>query len=271
MVCFYTPLPSFAFLRSSVDLHFRHRSALIALDAPHFMQIFLFNNRFSASGNRVIGYRLGVSRINILYLNMMPLLSFPVSECEYSLRWGMKIKPRKNRWKSLIFIFFFLFFIWVLLQFLAPLVLPPGSVLDLSGVVGFSDNDQVIGNMSFPWNVVYTSGDRLCHQQADRSLFLNGNEMPFCTRCTAIWFGIVLGLGFMVFFTIELNEKFVAIILLGLIPIGIDGVGQLLGFWESTNLIRFITGLLAGVVCGVAIGVIIDEIKTIRIDKASKK
>jgi len=181
------------------------------------------------------------------------------------------MKPRKNRMKNLIFVFFIFFSIWVLLQFLAPFVLPADSVSDLSGVVGFSDNDQVTGSMSFPWNVIYTSGDRLCHQQADRSLFLNGNEMPFCTRCTAIWFGIVLGLGFMVFFKIELNEKFVAIILLGLIPIGIDGVGQLLGFWESTNLIRFITGLLAGVLCGVAIGVIIDEIKTIQIDKVSKK
>jgi uncharacterized membrane protein len=75
----------------------------------------------------------------------------------------------------------------------------------------------------------------------------------------------------MVFFTIELNEKFVAIILLGLIPIGIDGVGQLLGFWESINPIRFLTGLLAGGICGMAIGVIIDEIKTITIRKDSKK
>jgi len=61
-------------MRSSFDLHLRHRSALIAFDAPHFMQIFLFNSRLSASGNRVIGYRLGVSRINILYLNMMSSL-----------------------------------------------------------------------------------------------------------------------------------------------------------------------------------------------------
>ncbi|MCJ7698090.1 MAG: DUF2085 domain-containing protein [Thermoplasmata archaeon] len=183
----------------------------------------------------------------------------------------MKRKPRKNLWKRVIFVFFFLFFIWVLLQFLAPLVLPPGSVSDLSGVVGFSDNDQVIGNMSFPWNVVYTSGDRLCHQQADRSLFLNGNEMPFCTRCTAIWLGLAIGLGFMVFYTMELNEKFLVAIILSLIPIGVDGIGQLFGFWESINFIRFITGLLAGMVCGVAIGVIIDEVKTIRVSKDSKK
>ncbi len=184
--------------------------------------------------------------------------------CEVALRYCLGMIPRKHRLKSLIFVFFLLSFIWVLLQFLAPLVLPTDSVADLSGVVGFSDNEDVLRNMSFPWNVVYSSGDRLCHQIADRSLFLNGNEMPFCTRCTAIWLGIALGLGFMVFYMMELNEKFLVMILLGLVPIGIDGVGQLLGFWESTNLVRFITGLLAGWVCGVAIGVIIDEIKVLK-------
>ena len=125
--------------------------------------------------------------------------------------------------------------------------------------------------MSFPWNVIYKSGDRLCHQKADRSFFLNGNEMPFCSRCTAIWIGLAVGLGFMVLYVIELNEKFLVAIILSLIPIGVDGIGQLFGFWESTNFIRLITGLLAGIVCGVAIGVIIDEVKTIRVSKDSKK
>lgn len=161
--------------------------------------------------------------------------------------------------------------IWVLLLFLAPLVLPSGSISDLSGAAGSSDNDYIIRNMSFPWNVVYSMGDRLCHQRADRSLFLNGNQMPFCTRCTAIWLGLAIGLGFMVLYAIELNEKFLVAIILSLIPIGVDGMGQLFGFRESTNVIRFITGLLAGMVCGVAIGVIIDEVKTIRISKDSKK
>jgi uncharacterized membrane protein len=181
------------------------------------------------------------------------------------------MKPRKNRLKNIIFPFFLLFLIWVLLQFLAPLALPTGSVSDLSGVVIFSDNDHVIEKMSFPWNVVYKIGDRLCHQKANRSFFLNGNEMPFCSRCTAIWIGLAIGLGFMIFYTIELNEKFLVAVILSLIPIGVDGIGQLFGFWESTNFIRFITGLLAGTICGVAIGVIIDEVKTIRILKASKK
>jgi uncharacterized membrane protein len=161
--------------------------------------------------------------------------------------------------------------VWVLLQFIAPLMLPTGSVSDLSGLVAVSDNEPVIQNMSFPWNIMYQAGDRLCHQKADRSFFLNGNEMPFCTRCTAIWLGLAIGLGFMVLYTIELNEKFVIAILIGLIPIGIDGIGQLVGFWESTNVIRFLTGFFAGCICGVAIGVILDEIKTIRSAKNSKK
>jgi uncharacterized membrane protein len=181
------------------------------------------------------------------------------------------MKRRKQRLKNFVFVFFLIFFIWTLLQFLAPFSLHTGSVTDLSGVVGFSDNQNVIRNMSFPWNVVYTIGDRLCHQQADRSLFLNENQMPFCTRCTAIWLGLIVGLGFMVLYTIELNEKFLFVILFSLIPIGIDGVGQLFGFWESTNIIRFFTGILAGGVCGMAIGIIIDEIKAIYQSKDSKK
>jgi uncharacterized membrane protein len=181
------------------------------------------------------------------------------------------MRLRKHPFKSLFFVLFIFYMIWVLLLFLAPLVLPSGSVSDLSGAVGSSDNDYIIRNMSFPWNVVYSMGDRLCHQKADRSLFINGNQMPFCTRCTAIWLGLAIGLGFMVLYAKELNEKFFVAIILSLIPIGVDGIGQLFGFWESTNVIRFITGLLAGMVCGVAIGVIIDEVKTIRISKDNKK
>ncbi len=175
------------------------------------------------------------------------------------------MKRRKSRLKNLIFVFFLFFFIWVLLQFIAPFALPGGSVSELSGIVGFSDNENVIQHITFPWNVVYSSGDRLCHQRAERSLFLNENEMPFCSRCTAIWFGLAIGLGFMVLYTIELKEKFLIALIAALIPIGVDGIGQLFGLWESTNVIRIFTGLPAGIICGIAIGVILDELRTIRI------
>jgi uncharacterized membrane protein len=166
---------------------------------------------------------------------------------------------------NLIFVFFLLFFIWFLLQVLAPFAQPSGSVTTLSGYVGISDNQNVIQNMSFPWNLVYLSGDRLCHQIADRSLFLNDNQMPFCSRCTAIWFGLVVGLGFMVLYVIELNRIFLIALILVLIPIGVDGIGQLMGFWVSTNLVRILTGFPLGVMCGIAIGLIVDELHSIHV------
>jgi uncharacterized membrane protein len=53
------------------------------------------------------------------------------------------------------------------------------------------------------------------------------------------------------------------LIFLGFVPIGIDGLGQLFGLWDSSNIIRVITGILVGIVSGISIGVIIDEIRTL--------
>ena len=180
------------------------------------------------------------------------------------------MQRRAKCFRTLIFVFFALFSIWILLQFLAPIALPEARVNDLSGLVAVSDNENTINDMDFPWGFVYSAGDRLCHQKAERSLFIHGNQMPFCVRCTAIWLGLAVGLGFMVFYRIQLNEKFLFVILLGIVPIAVDGVGQLFGFWESTNIIRLMTGLLAGVVVGVAIGVIIDEVRAVHLLKRIK-
>ena len=171
---------------------------------------------------------------------------------------------RRVKYSKITLILFLFFFIWIILQFLAPFFLPENSVTDLSGLVGVSDNDFQISNMSFPWNVIYRAGDGLCHQIAERSFVLNGNQMPFCSRCTAIWLGLAIGLGFMVFYRINLDEKFIFVILITIAPMGIDGVGQLLHFWESSNIIRVTTGLLAGGLCGIVIAIIIDEAKELK-------
>ena len=174
---------------------------------------------------------------------------------------------RREKVSKLLLVFFALFFIISILHFLAPLSLPSNSVKDLSGLTGIFDNEEQIKEMVFPWNVLYSIGDRLCHQKSERSFLINGNQMPFCSRCTAIWIGIAIGLGFMIFYKIPLNEKFLILIIIGIVPIGIDGGGQLLGFWESTNVMRVITGTLLGIVCGLAIGLIIDEIKDLKLRK----
>jgi len=175
----------------------------------------------------------------------------------------MKRRQKSSKVTIIISILFLLFFIWILLQFLAPIALHSESISKLDGAVGLIDNQKEIYNMTVPWNSIYTCGDVLCHQKLDRSFSINGNEMPFCARCTAIWLGIAIGLGFIVFYKINLDEKFIILILIGLFPIGIDGFGQLFGLWESNNIIRVITGILIGFICGLAIGIIIDEIDEI--------
>ena len=177
----------------------------------------------------------------------------------------MKRRQKSSKVTLIISILFLLFFIWFLLQFLAPIALPYQSVNNLDGNTGLIDNQEKINNITSPWNSIYGCGDILCHQKEDRSLSINGNEMPFCARCTAIWLGISIGLGFMIFYKINLDEKFIILIFIGLFPIGIDGFGQLFGLWESNNIIRVITGVLIGLICGLAIGIIIDELKDILI------
>ncbi|MCJ7571005.1 MAG: DUF2085 domain-containing protein [Candidatus Thermoplasmatota archaeon] len=179
----------------------------------------------------------------------------------------MKRREKSSRVTIIISLLFLLFLIWILLQFLAPIALPYQSVSELDGTTIFIDNQEKINNMTTPWGSIYGCGDRLCHQKADRSFFINGNEMPFCTRCTAIWLGLAIGLGFMTFYKINLDEKFIILIFIGLFPIGIDGFGQLFGLWESNNIIRVITGVLTGFICGLAIGIIIDEVSDIFISR----
>jgi len=172
------------------------------------------------------------------------------------------MEKREKVSKTICFVFIIMF-LFILLQILAPVFLQKDTITDLQGSVGIIDNLERIDSMSFPLNIPYFLGDLLCHQKPGRSFFLNGNQMPFCSRCTAIWFGIALGIGIMLYYQIQLNEKFMLLIIMSLIPIGIDGTGQLLGFWESTNLNRVITGLIIGVPVGSAISIIFDELKTL--------
>jgi uncharacterized membrane protein len=180
------------------------------------------------------------------------------------------MEKRERRSKIIILLFFIPIFIWLILQFISPIVIPQGTITDLSGSTLISENKKPIDQLGFPWGNIYQCGDIFCHQKAERSFFINDNQMPFCARCTAIWLGITIGLGFLIFFKIPLDKKFLYLILIGVIPIGIDGVGQFFQLWESNNIIRLITGLLIGIICGIAIGLIIEELREIIKLKKSK-
>lgn len=169
---------------------------------------------------------------------------------------------------GLVLAFAFLLF-WFIGNVVSPYLAPAGTIdLGNSGLVGMDHEDEISQiNNSFA-RFFYKMGDGNCHQRASRSLFLNDNQMPFCSRCTAIFLGMAIGMAIMIFLEMELN---VIWIILGFAPIGVDGGLQLITGYESSNPVRFSTGLLAGMVTAIALAFIITETGLILAHRKEKK
>lgn len=98
---------------------------------------------------------------------------------------------------------------------------------------------------------LYHLGGAVCHQIQQRSLFINGNPLPVCARCTGIYLGITIG-----FLVLFLRKKwkgnqppplFWTILLsFSFFPFMLDGGASYLGIWKTNNFIRLLTGLCAG-------------------------
>lgn len=84
-----------------------------------------------------------------------------------------------------------------------------------------------------------------CHRRADRSFFYKGKQFPCCARCT----GVILGqlFGYLALFFAEISWE-VASYLMAIMYF--DWYFQQMGWLESTNTRRFISGIF----CGFALG-----------------
>lgn len=81
-----------------------------------------------------------------------------------------------------------------------------------------------------------------CHQRPERSFFIKGKQFPICARCTGELAGLIIG--FLGWWFVQLPSS---VYILLLIPLTVDGFIQLLTPYESTNLKRFLTGVLFGI------------------------
>ena len=107
--------------------------------------------------------------------------------------------------------------------FVAPLILPEGTVTDISGRAnafdfatkdGFGSSGNSVQasaphthedgtihyHSQFAWmeldpytGFIYAFGDLNCHNKHERSWEINGNQMPVCTRDVGIFFGLAIG------------------------------------------------------------------------------
>jgi uncharacterized membrane protein len=103
-----------------------------------------------------------------------------------------------------------------------------------------------------------------CHGIPSRCLALWGTKMPICARCTAIYIGLFAGVVLFMLFAavrtwrgaglwdLERDEKVLRTVMFAAaLPLAIDGITQALRLRESTNDLRLVTGMLAGVTFGV--------------------
>lgn len=82
-----------------------------------------------------------------------------------------------------------------------------------------------------------------CHQMPRRSFFFRQYQFPVCARCTGIILGDIVSIvGVMIGITISITDA-----LLMIIPMALDGGIQIKFNYESNNLKRLLTGIMAGI------------------------
>ena len=103
-----------------------------------------------------------------------------------------------------------------------------------------------------------------CHQLPSRSWFICGAKLGVCVRCLATYlFFIPVGVTLFIrplrtWIARRSFLRFVLSVWLGsLFPLLVDGLLQLITPWESTNLLRFITGGLAGAGTALLLGYLV--------------
>jgi uncharacterized membrane protein len=94
----------------------------------------------------------------------------------------------------------------------------------------------------------------ICHQKPERCLTINGKPMSICARCFGFYLGLLIGFIIPVLF----NQIYywhirylIILMVLGVMPLVIDGFTQLMGLRSSSNGLRFGTGLFTGVILGI--------------------
>jgi len=94
-------------------------------------------------------------------------------------------------------------------------------------------------------------GYAVCHCLPSRTLTVGGHLLPVCSRCTGIYLGIaatyiflISRRGFKVNALPSLWASLAAAAML--LPMAVDGVSSYVGLRETTNTLRFLTGLAAG-------------------------
>jgi len=91
--------------------------------------------------------------------------------------------------------------------------------------------------------LLYSALRPLCHQADGRCYHIGHFKMGLCTRCAGVFFGLSLFGWIAVIFRPKREMKFPYFVLT-LLPLAVDGFGNLFELWSTGNNLRMITGLI---------------------------
>lgn len=103
----------------------------------------------------------------------------------------------------------------------------------------------------------------LCHQRPDRSFFFRGHQFPVCSRCTGFLVGTFVFSVFIYFIPLDYTYDLFYLSIILQLPYIIDGSTQYLGYRESNNTLRFITGFIGSfglIIMAIIFGLTIKQI-----------
>lgn len=100
--------------------------------------------------------------------------------------------------------------------------------------------------------MLHKIGYAFCHQLPERSIFIDGRQLPVCARDTGIYLGSLISLLFILFSRRKKSDAIPAtyisfIFVFFMLIMGVDAVSSYLGLRVTTNSIRLLTGLLVGI------------------------
>ena len=187
--------------------------------------------------------------------------------------------------------------------FLAPLTLESGTITDLDANANRIDHEDLWEDLPPYQKAVYYFGDINCHQKSSRSFYINGNQMPVCSRDVGVFIGNAIGIIPLLFIPIssyvletmlgvfpkKIKEKalkkpimkwglVLGLAFLSVVPLIIDGSYQLISQtsasiadYESNNALRMLTGLMFGAFGGYWIGSMVAALFYITTEENSKQ
>ncbi len=119
------------------------------------------------------------------------------------------------------------------------------------------------------WSKLSALGYSVCHQIPERSFFVHTHQFPLCARCTGMYLGALLSLGW--HFLRGRRNQFPPLALLLTLSLiflafALDGLNSLRqvflpmpALYHTTNLIRLITGFGAGICIGTVLGTVFNQ------------